>query len=116
MADIIIKANVKNIPLSVKKIAPVLDLIRGHNAQYALQELKLVNKKAAHYAAKVIKSAIANAENNFKLDPAKLTIYKIWATDGTKRLKKRGHGGAHGRIRIIRNYRANIFVELKYGA
>ena len=114
--DIVVRANIRNVPMSDKKIAPVLDLIRGHKAVYALQELKLINKKASTYIEKLLKSAIANAEHNFKLDPEKLVISKIWATEGSKRYKKYGHGGAKGRVRIIRNYRANIFVELKYGA
>ncbi len=114
--DILIKANIKNIPMSDKKISPVLDMIKGHNAKYALQELKLINKKASIYIEKLLKSAIANAEHNFKLDPNKLVIHRIWATEGVKKMRKYGHGGAKGRVRIIRNYRSNIFVELKYGA
>ena len=112
----VVKANIKNIPMSDKKITPVLELITGHNAMVALQELKLINKKASIYVTKLLKSAIANAEHNFKLDPNKLIISRIWATEGTKKMRKYGHGGAKGRVRIIRNYRANIFVELEYGA
>ncbi len=114
--DIIIKANIKNIPMSDKKITPVLELIKGHKAKYALQELKLINKKASVYIEKLLKSAIANAEHNFKLNPEKLIIKRIWATEGTKRMRKLGHGGGKGRIRYIRNYRSNLFVELEYGA
>lgn len=110
----IVTAKQTNIPMSPKKLARVIEIVKGHNALKALDELKLVNKKGAFYANKVIASAVANAEHNFKLDTAKLVVSKIWATDGIKRLRKI-HFASRGRVTFLQKYRSNLFVELTYG-
>lgn len=111
----IVTANIQNISMSAKKLARVVELVKGHPAKKAVDECVLLTNKGAHFIKKVIESAIANAENNFKLDPDKLVVSKIWVTEGTKRYKKYRFA-SRARISVIHKYRANLFVELSYGA
>ncbi|MFZ6022507.1 MAG: large ribosomal subunit protein uL22 [Patescibacteria group bacterium] len=110
----IVTATQINIPMSPKKLARVIEVVKGHNAMRALDELKLLPKKGAFYAHKVISAAVANAEHNFKLDTSKLVVTKIWSTDGMKRLRK-VRFASRGRVTFVRKYRANLYVELSYG-
>lgn len=100
--------------MSPKKLARVVEVVKGHNALRAKDELKLMTNKGAFYAYKVISSGIANAEHNFKLDTTKLVVSKIWITDGTKKHRK-VRFASRGRITYIQKYRSNLSVELSYG-
>ncbi len=114
MNEVIVeKVALRNIPISSKKVEPVLELIRGHNLLYALEELKLVNKKAARFIYKLLKSAVANIEHNRRMDPSKMKILRIWVTKGPK--LKRYRFAAKGRIRPYQKYRSNIYAEIGYG-
>ena len=68
--------------LSPQKARLVADIVRGKNALQALNVLEFTNKKAAKYIEKTLRSAIANAEHNFNLDPEKLYISKILIDKG----------------------------------
>ena len=103
-----------NVPMSAKKLARVLEVVKGHNALRAMDELKLLPQKGAFYAYKVVASGVANAEHNFKLDTSKLVVTKIWATSGMNRLRKIRFA-SRGRVTFIHKYRANLYVELSYG-
>ncbi|MCC7304602.1 50S ribosomal protein L22 [bacterium] len=110
----IVTAKQINIPMSQKKLSRVVEVVKGHNALRALDELKLLTKKGAFYAYKVVFAAVANAEHNFKLDTSKLVVSKIWASDGMKKLRK-VRFASRGRVTFIRKYRSNLYVELSYG-
>lgn len=111
----IVTANIINAPISPKKLARVVEVVKGHNAMKAMDELKLIDKKGAFITRKVLKSAIANAETNFKLDTSKLVISKIWATDGIKSLI-RYRFASRARVTTIKKYRSNLYIELTYGS
>jgi len=110
----IVTAKYINVPMSPKKLARVVEVVKGHNALRAKDELKVLNTKGAFYVYKVVSSAIANAEHNFKLDIAKLVVSKIWVSDGMKQLR-RIRFASRGRITYIQKYRSNLYVELSYG-
>ena len=96
--------------LSPQKARLVADIVRGKNALQALNVLEFTNKKAAKYIEKTLRSAIANAEHNFNLDPEKLYISKILIDKGPvlKRISPR----AMGRADIIRKPTAHITVAV----
>ena len=96
--------------LSHQKAILVADIVRGKNALQALNVLEFTNKKAAKYIEKTLRSAIANAEHNFNLDPEKLYISKILIDKGPvlKRISPR----AMGRADVIRKPTAHITVEV----
>jgi len=68
--------------ISVRKVGIVIDLIRGKNVYEALAILKSVPKAACPIVEKLIRSAMANAENNLGMDPKSLYIAEIYANQG----------------------------------
>lgn len=68
------KAIAKSVRISPIKARLVIDLIRGKNAEEAIVILENRNKKSSEPILKALKSAIANAVNNFNLDEKKLYV------------------------------------------
>ena len=60
-----VKASIKNLRMSPRKVRLVIDVVRKLPVSSALDQLEVVNKLAADPVAKLIKSAIANAENTY---------------------------------------------------
>jgi large subunit ribosomal protein L22 len=81
---------------SPQKARLVCDLVRGKDVAEALAILRFTNKDVAEDVSKVVKSAAANAENNYQLEPESLYIAEIYADDGPrfKRIKYRARGRA----------------------
>jgi large subunit ribosomal protein L22 len=86
----------KNIPMSAQKMREVVRQIQGLPALQAQAVLAIVPRKGARYAAKTLKSAIANAENNNKLRPESLRIKEAVAGAATtiKRFQPKARGSA----------------------
>ena len=95
------KAILKYARISPRKVKIVLDLIRGKDADVAMAILKNTPKSASEYLIKLLKSAIANAENNHEMDPAKLYVSEVFVCGGPimKRVMPRAQGRA---FRIIK--------------
>lgn len=88
--------------LSYARIAPrkvkiVCDLIRGKDVRTAMAILQQTPKAASELMAKILKSAVANAENNHEMDPEKLYVAETYANPGPiiKRIRPRAQGRAH---------------------
>jgi large subunit ribosomal protein L22 len=79
------------------KIGIVLDLIRGKNVNEAFAILQYTPKNAAEVVTKVLKSAVANAENNLNLDVTRLYVSNAYACQGPtlKRFRPRAQGRAY---------------------
>ena len=60
-----IRAEINFLPQSAQKVRLVLDTVRGLSANEALENLRFVNKRAGASVLKLLKSAVANAEENF---------------------------------------------------
>lgn len=90
-------AEAKNIRKSPRKVRLIAEGLRGQNPTVALEGLKFTNKAAALPLSKVIKSAVANATNNMKLDEKNLVIKEIIINEGPmlKRFEARSRGMAH---------------------
>ncbi len=84
----------KFIRLSPKKARSIAKLYRGQNAAATLVALTQTPQKAAAEIAKVLKSAIANAENNFNLEKSELSVSSITIDKGPvlKRYRFRAKG------------------------
>ena len=95
------KAIAKNVRVTPRKVRLVIDLVRGLPVKEALGILANVNKAASEPVMKVIKSAAANATNNFGMDEDALYIAQIFATDGLrmKRYLPRAKGSASGLVK-----------------
>lgn len=83
--------------VSVQKACFVLDAIRGKDVQTALGILAYNPRYASRLIEKLLKSAIANAENNNGMDPAKLYVEDCFANQGPimKRIQPRARGTAY---------------------
>lgn len=82
--------------ISCRKVAIVANLIRGKNVDEALAILKFTPKAGAEVLTKLLKSAIANAENNNKMTYSKLYIDTIYSNQGPtlKRIRPAAKGSA----------------------
>jgi len=98
----------KDIGISPRKVRTVIDLVRGKKIDEALALLKFAPTPTARAVAKVVKSAVANAENNFQLSPSELKIVKIFADEA--RTLKRYRPGARGRVNPILKRSSHITV------
>ncbi len=92
-----INAVAKNIRISPRKVRLVSGSLKGMVAKKALEYLRFANKSSALPLSKVIKSALSNATNNFKLEEDKLKIKDIAVEEGPtlKRFRARSRGMAH---------------------
>jgi large subunit ribosomal protein L22 len=100
----------RDIRVTPRKVRLVVDLVRGKNVSDALGMLARVNRAASAPVIKVIKSAAANATNNFGLDADKLYIAEIQASDGIrmKRFEPRGKGSSSPLIKRCANIRVLV--------
>ena len=90
----IAKAYLRYVRIAPRKVQIVCDLIRGKDAGTAMAILMQTPKAASEPLMKLLKSACANAENNFGMDPAKLVVSEVFATPGPI-LKPRAQGRAY---------------------
>ena len=95
------KAIAKNVRVTPRKVRLVIDLVRGLPVKQALGILANLNRAASEPVSKLIKSAAANATNNFGMDEDALYIAEIYATDGLrmKRYLPRAKGSASGLVK-----------------
>lgn len=100
----------KDVRVTPRKVRLVLDLVRGKDVEEALAILKNVNRSASAPVAKIVKSAAANATNNFGMDKNKLYVAEIQASDGIKmkRFMPRGKGSSSGLVKRTSNIRCIV--------
>ena len=90
------KAVAKYVRVAPRKVRVVMDLIRGKNVAEAFAILKFTPKVGADVIEKVLKSAVANAENNFDMNVDKLYVSSAYVDQGPtlKRIHPRSRGQA----------------------
>ncbi|HXF84089.1 MAG TPA: 50S ribosomal protein L22 [Anaerolineales bacterium] len=106
-----IQAHLRFLPMSAQKVRLVIDLIRGKDANEALEMLRFVNKAAALPVRKLLASAVANAEENFGISRDDLYIAKIYANEAPTRKWRRF--GARGRFKPILRRNSHVTVVLR---
>ncbi|MBI2464105.1 50S ribosomal protein L22 [Candidatus Peregrinibacteria bacterium] len=104
------KAILRQVRITPKKAHIVAGMLRGKKVSDALDFLKFTPKKAAKILYKVIASAAANAQNNFKQDFDHLYISEIYVTEGAT--YKRSMPVSRGRAHPILKRTAHIVVHL----
>jgi large subunit ribosomal protein L22 len=90
------RAIARYIRISPRKARLVIDLIRGRGVNDALATLLYTPKAASPIVTKLLKSAIANAENNLSMDKDDLYVAEVYANPGPtlKRFVARSRGSA----------------------
>ncbi len=108
MAGVEVRAIAKNVRGSPRKAGLVAEVIRGKPVSEALAILRFLPQRAAREYLKVVKSAAANAENNFDLDPNDLYVVRATADKGL--VLKRYRPKARGRVGPILKRSSHLTV------
>ena len=105
------RAKATFVRIAPRKVQIVLDLIRNKPANEAMAILKYTPKAACEPLAKLLKSAMANAENNYNMDVDRLYVAECSVSQGPtlKRIRPR----AHGRAFRINKKTSHIILVLK---
>lgn len=106
-----IRAELSFLPQSAQKVRLVLDTVRGLGANEALENLRFVNKRAGTPVLKLLKSAVANAEENFGVSRDNLYVAQAFANEAPTRKWRRF--GARGRFKPLLRRQAHITVVLR---
>ena len=109
--DMEARATLRYARISPRKVQIVLDLIRNKPADMAMAILKHTPKAACEDLEKLLKSAMANAENNHNMDTTKLYVASCYAAPGPilKRIRPRAQGRA---FRVLKKT-SHITIVLK---
>ena len=96
MENKVANAYLKDVRIAPRKVQIVLDLIRGKDVEMAAAILKNTPKRGAEILEKLLKSAVANAENNNNMDVSKLYVAECSVCQGPtlKRIRPRAQGRA----------------------
>lgn len=93
------KATARTVLIAPRKARLVVNLVRGKDVSDAIAILNNLNKKSARLTKKVLVSAVANAENNFKMDKNNLYVKEAYINDGPimkrRRIGSRSHIDRH---------------------
>ena len=103
-----VRAISKDTGISADKIRPLADMVRGKKVDEALTMLKFTPTPNSRIVAKTVKSAAANAENNFQMLPSDLKIVKVFVDEA--RTMKRFRPRARGRASRILKRSSHITV------
>ena len=105
------RAILRNVRIAPRKVKDVCDLIRGKSAAEANAIMMNTPKAASEILVKLLKSAVANAENNHNMDPEKLYVAEVSVSPGPimKRIRPMSHGRA---FRILKRT-SHITLVLK---
>jgi large subunit ribosomal protein L22 len=108
------KAIARHVRLSPLKVSRVVAMIRGHPVKEAQAMLRFAPSRAARVVAKVLHSAVANAETNHDLDGDRLIVARAYVDGGpsTKRVQAR----ARGRADVVTRRSSHITVIVAEGA
>jgi large subunit ribosomal protein L22 len=109
--DMRARASARYVRMAPRKVRRVIDLIRGLEAQEALSVLQFAPQAASEPVAKVLASAVANAEHNKQLDPEALIVATAYVDEGPsiKRFRPR----AQGRAYRINKRTSHITIEVE---
>lgn len=110
------KAVAKQVRIAPRKVRLVIDLIRGKQVGEAIAILRHTPKAASPIVEKVLKSAIANAEHNYEMEPNNLVISQAFVDEGVtlKRFRPRAMGRA-SRINKRSSHITIVVSEKKEG-
>jgi large subunit ribosomal protein L22 len=100
----------KHLMISPQKLRLVCDQVRGMDVTQAATVLEFMPQKGAGLIHKTLRSAIANAENNFDLDIDDLFISEIFADEGPR--LRRFKAGARGRYKPRTRRTAHLTIVL----
>jgi large subunit ribosomal protein L22 len=109
-----VRSFTRDAQIAPKKLRLILNEVRGKRLDEAMSILRFMQSPHAKTVAKAVRSAAANAENNYNMDPRNLRVTTAYAGDGEKLRRMRPR--ARGRADIIHHRRSNITIVVEEGA
>ncbi len=106
-----VRADLNFLPQSAQKVRLVIDTVRGKSANEALEILRFANRRAGEPVLKLLKSAVANAEENYGISRDDLFVAQIYANEAPTRKWRRF--GARGRFKPILRRQSHITIVLR---
>lgn len=106
-----VRASARYVQTSPRKLRPIVEAVRGRKVDEALAILTFLPSPSARTVAKVVKSAAANAENNYEMTPADLRIVNAYVDEG--RRLKRYRAGPRGRVKPFVKRSSHITVVIR---
>ena len=106
-----IRAKLRFADISAQKARLIINMVRGKDAEEAINTLKFLPNKAARQVSKLLHSAVANAEENFGVSRDDLFVYHIVADEGPTRKWRRF--GARGRFKPLLRRSSHLTVVLR---
>ncbi len=107
----LVTASAKGLHLSPRKMRLVTNLVKGMRVVDAMNQLRFTNKKGALYMGRLLRSAVANAENNFSIPAENLYVKTVTCDMG--QTMKRYFPRARGSAFIIRRKLSSVNVILE---
>ena len=108
LGDTEAQAITRNIRVSPRKLALVAGLVRGRSAQDAVATLTFSKRRIAQTVKKTLESAIANAENNHRLDVDQLVVSRVEV--GRAVVMKRFHARGRGRSSRVEKWFSHLMI------
>ena len=106
-----VRAHLRYLRIAPRKVRLVINLVRGMSVEQAIDQLSVLPKRSSLPVLKLLNSAVANAEHNFKLEKKNLRIKSIVANEGPK--LKRWQPRAFGRASEILKRMTHITIVLE---
>ena len=105
-----VTAQLNNLRQAPRKVRMIVDLVRGKGVLKALQQLEFVIRRPAQPISKLLRSAIANAENNYNMVASNLYIKEFYVDEGVK--LKRFRPKAMGAVGEVQKKTSHIRLVL----
>jgi large subunit ribosomal protein L22 len=99
------------VQIAPKKLRIILEEVRGKRVDEAMAVLRFMPTPHAKVVAKAVRSAAANAENNYDMDARRLRVVQAYAGEGER--VRRTQPRARGRADIVRRRRSNITIVVE---
>lgn len=103
-----VRAIAKDTGVPVRKMRPLVDMVRGKTVDEALTLLRFASSPNSRIVAKVVKTAATSAEYNYQMPPTNLKIVSIFADEAPT--LKRYRAGARRRVKPILKHSSHITV------
>src|ERR1051326_1898447 len=104
-------ATLRYLKASPQKVRLIVDLVRGKKVDEALNILRFTKKTAARDLEKLVRSAVANAENkDTNVDADELVVSKIYVNEGPR--EQRGQRARRGRAYRVQKRKAHVTVHV----
>jgi len=106
-----VKAQLNGLRMSPRKVRLLVGLVKRRTVAVAIDQLQHMTKRASSPLIKLIESAAANAQNNFKLDRDHLFIKDMWVDEGIKLRRYRPKGFGRANPIEKKTSRVNVVLE-----